>query len=70
MDQFLTQRQKRRGSNHDAIYHIISPKDHNYNPVFFFSFQQFITRRVKADCGSYFRNYVHDTQTNMKMERK
>ena len=36
----------------------------------FFSFQQFITRRMKADCGSYFRNYVHDTQTNMKMERK
>ena len=37
---------------------------------FFFLNQQFITQHAKADCGSYFRNYVHDTQTNMKMERK
>ena len=25
---------------------------------------------MKADCGSYFRNYIHRTQTNMKKEKK
>ena len=33
---------------------------------FFFLNQQFVTRRARADRGSYFRNYVHKTHTNMK----
>jgi len=40
--------------------------------LFFYCFlyQQFITRCVKADRGSYFRNYVHERQTNRKLEDK
>jgi len=30
---------------------------------FFFFYQQFITRRTKADRGSYFCNYIHSMQT-------
>ena len=36
----------------------------------FFLNQQFITRRMKADHGSYFHNYVHSTQTNMTGKKK
>ena len=42
-------------------------------PNFFFFFflnQQFITWCTKADHGSYFRNYIHRTQTNMGLERR
>ena len=39
--------------------------------VFFFFFnQQFITRRMVADHGSYFRNYVQRKHTNMGNREK
>ena len=41
----------------------------NNNSDFFLN-QQFITWHVKADRGSYFRNYVHERQTNRKLEDK
>ena len=37
---------------------------------FFFFNQQFITRRAKADRGSYFRNYIHRKHTNRELRRK
>ena len=37
---------------------------------FFFLNQQFITRRVKADRGSYFCNYIQKMHTNMKLKMK
>ena len=37
---------------------------------FFFLNQQFITWRTKADHGSYFRNYIQKTHTNMKLKEK
>jgi len=36
---------------------------------YFFLNHQFITRRVKADHGSYFRNCVHRKQTQMKFRK-
>ena len=32
--------------------------------IFFFLNQQFITQCIEADRSSYFRNYIHGTQTN------
>ena len=40
------------------------------NIFFFFLNQQFITRRMKADCGSYFRNYIHRTRTTFETKRR
>ena len=37
---------------------------------FFFLNQQFITQRVVADRGSYFRNYIQQTHTNMGLKEK
>ena len=37
---------------------------------FFFLNQQFITWRMKADRGSYFRNYIQKTHTNMKLKER
>ena len=37
---------------------------------FFFFIQQFITRRMMADRGSYFRNYVQRKHTNMGKRKK
>ena len=37
---------------------------------FFFLNHQFITRRAKADRGSYFRNYVHRKQTQRKIKKE
>ena len=44
----------------------------NVGMVFFFFFlnQQFITWYMKADHGSYFRNYLHSTQTKHETKRK
>ena len=44
----------------------------SHMPSFFFFFlnQQFITQHTKADCGSYFGNYIHRTHTNMGLERR
>jgi len=36
----------------------------------FFLNQQFITRRAEADRGSYFRNYIQKTHSNMKLQEK
>jgi len=36
-----------------------------YFILFYFLIQQFITRLAVEDRGSYFRNYVQRTQTNM-----
>jgi len=38
--------------------------------LFLFLNQQFIIQRVKADHGSYFRNYIYERQTNRKLEDK
>jgi len=38
--------------------------------TFFFLYQQFITRCAKADCDSYFRNYVQKKHTNRKIGRE
>ena len=48
------------------FYYAISPP-HLY--MFFFLYQQFITRLAEEDRGSYFRNYVQSKQTNMKLEK-
>ena len=37
---------------------------------FFFLNQQFITRFVEEDRGSYYRNYVQRKQTNMKLKKR
>ena len=37
---------------------------------FFFLNQQFITQSVQADCGSNFRNYIHEIRANMTERRK
>jgi len=37
---------------------------------FFFYNQQFITWRAMADHGSYFRNYIKEMHTNMKLREK
>jgi len=37
---------------------------------FFFLSHQFITRRAKADRGSYFRNYIYRKQTQRKFRKK
>ena len=36
----------------------------------FFLNQQFITQCMEADCGSYFCNYIHGTQTNRGLESR
>ena len=38
--------------------------------MFFFLIQQFITRRAKADRGSYFHNYIQRKCTNREIKRK
>jgi len=42
----------------------------NYTLFFFFLIQQFITQCAKADCGNYFRSYIHKMHTNMKLKLK
>ena len=37
---------------------------------FFFLNQQFITWHTKADCGSYFHNYIHRTQTTLETKKE
>jgi len=51
---------------HHVIWHV------NAVTCFFFFFlnQQFITQRMKADRGSYFRNYIHSTQTKHETKKK
>jgi len=39
-------------------------------PFFFFLNQQFITWCAEADCGSYFRNYIQKTHTNLKLKER
>jgi len=42
-----------------------------FSPTFFFFLNhQFITRRAKADRGSYFCNYVHRKQTQRKIKKE
>ena len=41
-----------------------------YCCFFFFLNQQFITWRMEADHGSYFRNYIQWKHTNMKQKEK
>ena len=38
--------------------------------VIFFLYHQFITWHVKADRGSYFRNYIHRKQTQRKILKR
>ena len=38
--------------------------------LFFFYNQRFITWRAIADRGSYFRNYIQEMHTNMKLREK
>ena len=41
----------------------------NYTLCFFLN-QQFITQSIRADCGSYFCNYIQKIHTYMKKETR